>query len=112
MHRERGDQFRFAARFETEMKLLAGVDDLFDHFAQLIDLDRENAAILIFVIEFRHRILKRAIDRFDAVSQQILEANDERETEAALPRFVDHFEDVDRSRRCPEVGAPRRCPLR
>ena len=47
VHRERGDQFRFAARFESEMKLLAGVDDFFDHFAQLIDLDRENAAIMI-----------------------------------------------------------------
>ena len=95
VHRERGDQFRFAARFETEMKLLACVDNFFDHFAQLIDLDRENAAILIFVIEFRHRVLKRAIDRFDAVSQQILETNHERETEAALPRFADHLHDVD-----------------
>ena len=109
VHRERSDQFRFAARFETEMKFLAGVDDLFDHFAQLIDLDRENAAILILVTEFGYRILKRAVDRFDAVPQQILKPNDERETEAALPRFVYDFEDVDRSRLFPEGDAPRRC---
>ena len=45
VHGQRGDQFRFAAGFETKMKLLAGIDDFLDHFAQLIDLDRENAAI-------------------------------------------------------------------
>ena len=95
VHGERGDQFRFAASFETEMKLLAGIDDLFDHFAQLIDLDRENAAILRAVIEFADRGLKRAIDRFDAVPKQILEPNDERKTEAASARFVYDFEDVD-----------------
>ncbi len=33
VHRERGDQLRLAARFESEMKLLARFDDLFDHFA-------------------------------------------------------------------------------
>ena len=53
VHRQRGDQFRFAAGFETEMKLLAGIDDFFDHLAQLIDLDRENAAILVLVTELR-----------------------------------------------------------
>ena len=44
------------------------------------------------IIELRHRVLKRAVDRFDAVAQQILETNDERETEPALARFVDHLE--------------------
>ena len=33
VHGERGDEFGFAAGFETEMKLLAGVDNLFDDFA-------------------------------------------------------------------------------
>ena len=47
VHGEGRDQFRLAARFESEMKLLPGVDDLFDHFAQLVDLDRKNAAIII-----------------------------------------------------------------
>ena len=53
VHRERGDQFRFAARFESEMKFLAGIDDLFDHLAQLVDLDRENAAVMVLVTELR-----------------------------------------------------------
>ena len=53
VHGERGDQFRFAAGFEPEVKLLAGIDNLFDDFAQLIDLDRENAAILIAITELQ-----------------------------------------------------------
>src|SRR5207249_9829714 len=72
VHGERGDQFGLAAGFETEMKLLAGVDNLFDNFAQLVDLDREDAAILVAITELRHRSLKCAVDRFDAVPQPIL----------------------------------------
>ena len=83
VHRERGDQLRFAARFETEMKLRAGVDDLFDHFAQLIHLDRKDAAILVAITELLHRGLKGAVDRLDPVAQQVLEPDDERKTEAA-----------------------------
>ena len=33
VHRERGDEFRFAPGFETEMKLRARIDDLFDDFS-------------------------------------------------------------------------------
>ena len=95
VHRQRGDQFRFAARFETKMKLLAGIDDLLDHFAQLIDLDRKNAAIFVAITELRDRVLKRAVDRFDAVPQQILKADHQRKTEAARARFVYDFEHVD-----------------
>ena len=80
VHGERRDQFRFAAGFESEMKLLPGIDDLFDDFAQLIDLDRKNAAIIVAITEFGHRGLEGAVDRFDAMPQQILKANDERKT--------------------------------
>ena len=97
VHGQRRDQFRFAAGLETKMKLLAGIDNFFDYLTQLIHLDRENAAILAAVIELLNRVSKRAIDRFDPVTKQILEANDQRKTEAAGPRFVYDFEDVDRS---------------
>src|SRR5437667_12850658 len=69
MHGKRCNQCRFTARFETKMELLARVDDFFDHFAQLIHLDRENAAILIVITELRHRTLKCAVNRFDPVPQ-------------------------------------------
>src|SRR5581483_7883771 len=74
MHRQRGDQFRFASSFEAKMKLLAGIDNFLDDLAQLIDLDRKNAAILVLVTELRHRLFKCAVYRFDAVSKQILKS--------------------------------------
>src|SRR6266481_4785710 len=80
VHRQRSNQFRLASSFETEMKLLTGIDNFFDNFAQLIDLDRKNAAIFIFVAKLRDRILERAINRFDTVAEQILKSDDERET--------------------------------
>ena len=95
MHGERRDEFRFASGLETEMKLLAGIDNFFDDFAQLIDLDRENAAIRTAIVELVHRRLKRAINRFNAMTQQILETNDERKTESAGSCLVYDFENVD-----------------
>ena len=46
VHREPGEQLRLAARFEAEVERLAGIEDLFDDFAELVDLDREDAAIM------------------------------------------------------------------
>src|SRR5205823_8229355 len=62
VHRERGDQFRFAARFQSEMELLASIDNLFDDFAELIDLNRKDTAILTPITEFGDRILKCEVD--------------------------------------------------
>src|SRR5438034_6715940 len=95
MHGKRCNQFRFTARFETKMELLARVDDFFDHFAQLIHLDRENAAILIVITELRHGALKRAVNRFEAVPQQILKPDQQRKPEASRARFIHYFQDVD-----------------
>jgi hypothetical protein len=80
VHCQRGDQFRLAPGFETEVKLLTGIDNFFDNFAQLIDLDRKNSAIFIFVAKLRDRVLECAINRFDTVAKQILKSDHERET--------------------------------
>ena len=80
VHRQRSDQFRLASGFETEVKLLTGIDNFFDNFAQLIDLDRKNAAIFIFVAKFRDRVVECAINSFDTVAEQILKSDDQRET--------------------------------
>ena len=95
VHRERGDKFRFAAGFQSEMKLLASIDNFFDDFAQLIDLDRKDAAILTAIAEFRDRVLKCEIDRLDAVAKQILEPNDEWKTQSARARLVYDFKNGD-----------------
>ena len=62
------------------MKLLTGIDNFFNDFAQLINLDWKNTAILILVTELCYRLLKCAVYRFDAVSEQILKSDDQRET--------------------------------
>src|SRR5438477_450040 len=80
VHRQRSDQFRLASGFETEVNLLTGIDNFFDNFAQLIDLDRKNAAIFIFVAKFRDRVVECAINSFDTVAEQILKSDDQRET--------------------------------
>ncbi len=97
MHRQCRHQFRFASSFQPEMKLLASIDNFFNHFAQLIDLDRENTAILVPIAEFSDRRLKCPIDRFHAMPEQVLKPHDQREPKAARPRFIHHFEKVDRA---------------
>ena len=79
MHRQCRDQLWLAARFQSEMKSLAGIDNFLNHFTQLIDLDRKNAAILIAITELLDRVLKHAVNRFNAVPQQILKPDYERE---------------------------------
>ena len=45
LQRQAGEQFRFAAHFQTEIIRFARVQNFFHHFAQLVDLDGKNAAI-------------------------------------------------------------------
>jgi hypothetical protein len=61
----------------------------------LVDLDRENAAIFIAITELGHRGLKGAINRFDAMPEQILKPDYQRKCEPTLARFVYDFEKVD-----------------
>ena len=93
--RQGGHEFRLAAGFESEMVRGAGVDDLLDDLTQLVDLDRENAAINILVIGLADRVGERPVDPLDAVPQQILEPDQQREYQATGPRFVDDLHDVD-----------------
>ena len=62
MHRERGNEFGFAPGFKSEVKLLASIDNLFDDFAQLINFNRKDTAILAAIAELADRSLKREID--------------------------------------------------
>ena len=77
------------------MKLLACVDDFFNDFAQLIDLDRKDAPIFAAITELCHRGLKGAINRFNPVSQQILKPDYQWKPKASLARFVNNFEKID-----------------
>ena len=95
LQRQRREELRLAADFQAEVKRLAGVENFFHHFAELVDLDRENAAIIALVIEFGDRAAKREVDGLDAVAENVLKPDEERKTQAARTRFVDDLEDVD-----------------
>ena len=99
MHGERGEQFGFAAGLEAEMEFRAGIDHFLDDFAELVDLDRENAAVDVFVSRFGDRFGEGAVDGLHAVAEQILEAQGERKGEAAFARFVHEFHHVDLAQR-------------
>ena len=58
--------------------MLSRIEDFFNDFAELIHLDRENAAILALVIELGDGITEREIDGLDAVSKNVLEADEQR----------------------------------
>ena len=69
VHGQRRNQFRLAAGFQAKMKLLTRVDDFFNDFAQLIDLDRKNTAISIAIAELGYRALKGVVNRLDTVPE-------------------------------------------
>src|SRR6185437_12521759 len=86
---EPGEEFGFAADFEAEIKRLAGIKDFFDDFAELVDLDGEHAAIPALIIEFRNRIAEGEVNGFDAMTQDVLETNEQGKFQIAPAGFLD-----------------------
>jgi hypothetical protein len=67
---EPGKQLRFAPHFQAKIIRSPCLQDLFDHFPELVHFNGKNTAIFRLVIEFRDRIPKDLIDRFDPVSAE------------------------------------------
>ena len=87
--RQRSEEFRLAAAFQAEMKIVASVEDFLHHLTQLVDLDREYAAVRLLVARLGDGTGKRLADRLHAVPQKVLEPDDEREPETLFARLVD-----------------------
>ncbi len=97
---QRREQLRFASRFDPEMVRRAGVHDLLDHLAQLIDLDGENAAVNVLVGRLLDRSDERLVDRLHPVPQQILKPDHHWKCEPVFgTRLRDQLHDIDRRRR-------------
>lgn len=73
----------------------ASVHDFLHDFAELVDLNGEDATVDILVTGFGDGGGEGAVDGFDAIAEEILEAKDHGESEAAFASGGDHLGDID-----------------
>ena len=81
--RQRNHQFRLAARLEAVVVAGAETGNLLHHRRLLVDLDGEDAAVVIAVAGFTDGAGKRFIKQADPVVEQVLDAQQHRHIEAA-----------------------------
>ncbi|MEY5016666.1 MAG: hypothetical protein RIS92_3024 [Verrucomicrobiota bacterium] len=96
MNSDGGKKFRFAASFDAEVERFSGVDDFLYDFAKLVHFDGEHAAVGGFVTGLVDGVPECSIDLFDAVPQQVLEAEHHWEGEASGLCLLQHLNHVDR----------------
>ena len=101
LQRERDQQLGLGAGLEAEVEGAAVLDQLLDHVALLVHLDRVDAAVGALVVVLGDRLLERAAELLDAASQDVGEADQEREVEAAAAQVVDELLEVDARRAGP-----------
>ena len=73
----------------------AGVEDLLDDLAKLVDLDRKHAAIHVAVPHRFDRLGKRLVDRFHAIAQQIMKTHGKGKVQFALLGLRHDLHQVD-----------------
>jgi len=95
LERQAGEELGFAADFQAKVKGLAGIENFLNHFAELVDFNGKNAAILALVVEFGDGVAKRQVNRFDPVPQDILESDQERKFQPAGLGFFDDVRKID-----------------
>ena len=104
MQGERGKQFRLAANLEAGLVRFARDQDFLHHLAELVDLDRKNAAITPPVLVLRDRLGEGGVDRLHAVPEDVLKADQQRSAEVAFAGFVD---DIRQANGCAAVVGAR-----
>ncbi len=90
-----GHQLGFGPGFQAEAERPAEFEDLFDHLALLVDLDRVDAAIAALVLMLVDGGLEGAVDFSQAVLQDIGEADQDRQVDAAQDEGVDQLFEID-----------------
>ena len=96
MNGQRGKEFRLAAHLHAEVKRRARVHDLLHHFPQLVDLDREDAAVGRLVLRVGNGGDEFLVEHVHAVPQQILKAQQQREDQPARFGLLHHRHEVER----------------
>src|SRR5690349_17765209 len=93
---ESGKQLRLAANFQSKIVGLAGVEDFLHHLAKLIDFDWEDAAVASLIVEFGDGVAKGLVDGLDAMPENVLEADEQRQFEPACPGLFDDIVQIHR----------------
>ena len=93
---EHGQQLGLRAGLEPEMVRLAKVEDLLDDMPLLVDLDRVDAAIAALVVVLADGGAEGVVDLADAMAEDVREAKQDRQLDAALLELIDQFLEVDR----------------
>ena len=100
VHRQRDHQLGLRAGLQPVVVVLAGGEDLLDHFAELVDLDGKDAAVGALVTLLLDGADEDLVKLEDAVAQQVLEPDDHGRLQAHAERFVHHIHNAD----APAVG--------
>ena len=93
--RERDEELGLAAGLEAEAPGRAELDDLLDDVPLLVDLHRVDAAVDARVLVLGDGPGEALVEPADAVAQDVREANEEREREAARLEILSQLEEVD-----------------
>ncbi len=93
---EHGQQLGLGAGLEPEMVRLAKVEDLLDDVPLLVHLDRIDAAITALVVVLANGRAEGVVDLADAMAEDIREAKQDRQLDAALLELIDQLLEVDR----------------
>ncbi len=88
-------QFGLRSGLQTEAIRPAELEDLRDHLPLLVDLDRVRAAIAALVAVLGDGVLERLVNLLQAVFQDLSEADQDGQRDAAQHQVVDQFLQVD-----------------
>ena len=94
-HGQDGQQFGLGAGFEPEVERLAEIEDLLDDVPLLVDLDRIDAAVFALVVEFADGRLEGVVNLADAMAEDVGEAEQDRQLNAACLQLIDQVLQVD-----------------
>ena len=95
LQRQRDQQLRLRPGLDPEVERAAVLHQLLDDVALLVHLDRVDAAERAPVLVLDDRLLERAEQLLEARAQDVGEADEDREIEAAAAEVVHQFLEVD-----------------
>ena len=93
---EHGQQLGLRAGLDPEMVRLAEIEDLLDDVPLLVHLDRIDAAITALVVVLANGRAEGVVDLADAMAEDVREAQQDRQLDAALLELIDELLQIDR----------------